>query len=339
MDLIELTKQLCSLPGPSGFEEAVFDWTAEYLRPIADEIHTDSLGNLLAIKRCGQPDAKLVMLDAHLDEIGFIVTGAQDGFLTFDMLGGVDHRMLPAREVRVLSDPSLFGVIDTMPPHLLEADEAGKTIPADKLFIDVGLTQEEALKAAPPGTPIVYASGCDELCAGQLCGKALDDRACAAIIIKAFETLANKPLNVDLGCQLSTQEEVGRRGAAVGAWNAAPDIALVVDVTHAKTPDGKEALTEGRKGAAIGVGPNLNRAVTRDLFRIAEEHGITHQTEPLPGDSGTNAAAIQISRQGVATGLVSLPLKYMHTPVETVWTEDMTAIEELLIAYVEEVEV
>lgn len=338
MELTELTKTLCGLPGPSGYETAVFQWAADYLRPLADEVETDALGNLRAIRRCGQPGARLVVLDAHMDEIGFVVTGVKDGFLTFDMLGGVDPRMLPTREVRVLSDPPLFGVIDTMPPHLIEPEEEGKSIPADRLYIDVGLTQEAAEKAVPVGTAVVYASGCDELCAGQLCGKALDDRACAAIIIKVFETLAAKSLNVDLCCLLSTQEEVGRRGAAVGAYALQPDVALVVDVTHAKTPDGKEALTEGQKGAAIGVGPNLNRAVTRDLFRIAEERGIAHQTEPLPGDSGTNAAAIQIARQGVATGLVSLPLKYMHTPVETVWTADMEAIEALLTAYVEEME-
>ncbi|MCD7770090.1 MAG: M42 family peptidase, partial [Oscillospiraceae bacterium] len=317
-------------------EEAVYRRCAEYLRPLSDEISTDPLGSLRAIRRCGRPDAKMLMLDAHIDEIGFVVTGVREGFLSFDTLGGVDARMLPAREVKVLTDPPVYGVIDTMPPHLLAPGEDGKTIPAEKLYIDIGMTQEAAEKAVPIGTPAVYVGGCDELGEGQLCGKSLDDRACAAIIMKVYEDLRDKPLPFDICCQLSTQEEVGRRGAAVAAWDMEPDVALVVDVTHAKTPDGPEALTEGLHGPAIGVGPNLNRAVTEGLFRTAEARGITHQTEPLPGDSGTNAAAIQISRQGVATGLVSLPLKYMHTPVETVWIDDMTAIRALLTAYIEE---
>ena len=338
--MIELTKQLCALPGPSGFEEPVCQWLAEYLRPFADEIRTDVMGNMIAIRRCGKPKAKTVMLDAHMDEIGFIVTGAEKGFLSFDTIGGVDQRMLPAREVRVLTEPPLFGVIDTMPPHILSEQEQGRSIDADKLYIDVGLSQQEAEKAVPPGTPVVYAAGCEELGDRYLCGKALDDRACAAIIIKAFEQLSREELNVDICCQISTQEEVGHRGAKVGAWGVCPDAAIAVDVTHAKTPDGGQAQTVCGKGAAIGIGPNVNNALTKKLFALAEEKGIAYQTEVVPGgNSGTNAEAIQVSQTGVATGLISLPLKYMHTPVEVICREDMTAICQLVTAYVEGMEV
>lgn len=339
MTLSELTIKLCSLSGPSGFEAPVRDWIAEYVRPFADEIKSDAMGNLLAVKRCGRPEAKRLLLDAHMDEIGFIVTSVEDGFLKFANIGGVDPRMLPAREVRVLSDPPLFGVIDTMPPHLLSEEEMGKSVDGDKLCIDIGMGQEAALKAVSPGTPVVYASSCEELGAHQLYGKALDDRSCAAIILKAFEELSRKTLNVDVCCLISTQEEVGLRGAAVGAWNAAPDYAIVVDVTHAKTPDAKDVLTDAGKGAAIGIGPNMNNAMTRDLFRLAEEKEIPHQAEVCPGNSGTNAAAIQISREGVATALLSLPLKYMHTPFETACCEDMEAVRRLIVAYAESMEV
>lgn len=340
MDLFELTKRLCGLSGPSGFEERVRDWLMEYLQPVADEVSTDVMGNVMAIKRCGKPGAKTVLLDAHMDEIGLIVTGAEKGFLSFDMLGGVDQRMLPAREVRVLTEPPLFGIIDTMPPHVLTAEEQGKAFNPNRLFIDVGLTQEEAERTVPPGTPVVYSSACEELGEDQLCGKALDDRACAAIIIKAFERLDAASLQADVCCLISTQEEVGHRGATVAAYSLRPDIALVVDVTHAKTPDGREVPCECGKGAAIGIGPNMNSALTRELLVLAEERGIAHQPEAVPGgNSGTNAHAIQVSRAGVATALVSLPLKYMHTPVETVSRDDMTACVELLVAYVESLEV
>ena len=340
MELAELTKCLSGLAGPSGFEESVREYISSYLHHAADEIRTDALGNMIAIKRCGKPGAKLILLDAHMDEIGFIVTGAKDGFLSFGMLGGVDQRMLPAREVMVLSDPPLYGVIDTMPPHVLTAEEKSKAIEPDKLFIDVGLTQEEALKAAPQGTPVVYAAGCDDLGQGQLCGKALDDRACAAVIIKAFERLADQELNADVCCLVSTQEEVGHRGATVAAFGLEPDIAIVVDVTHGKTPDGREALTDCGKGAAIGIGPNINTALARQLIALAEEKKIPYQPEAVPGgNSGTTAHAIQVARTGVVTALISLPLKYMHTPVEVVHISDMEAIVDLIAAYVESLEV
>ena len=339
MELKELTKCLSGLSGPSGFEEPVYEYIASYLHHAADEVRTDALGNMIAIKRCGKPGAKLVLLDAHMDEIGLIVTGAKDGFLSFGMLGGVDQRMLPAREVRVLADPPLFGVIDTMPPHVLTQEQMDKSIDPDKLYIDVGLSQAEAVKAAPPGTPVVYAASCDELGEGQLCGKALDDRACAAVIMKAFERLAEKGLNVDLCCLVSTQEEVGHRGATVAAYGLEPDVAIVVDVTHGRTPDGPEALTDCGKGGAICIGPNTNRALAMELMALAEEKDIPYQPEAVPGgNSGTNAHAIQVARTGVVTALVSLPLKYMHTPVEVVSLADMQAIVDLIAAYVEGME-
>ncbi len=340
MELKQLTKELCSLSGPSGFESAVFDYIAAYVKPFADEVKTDPMGNLLAVRRCGKPGAKTLLLDAHMDEIGLIVTAVENGFLKFSELGGVDVRMLPAREVKVLTEPPLFGVIDTMPPHALKKEDMDKTVEADKLYIDVGLPPEEAERLVRPGTPVVYAGTCEELGENQLCGKALDDRACAAILIKAFEELSAMDLSVDVVLLISTQEEVGLRGAAVGAYNAVPDYAVVVDATHARTPDAADVAIEFGKGAAIGVGPNMNRAMTKRLFALAEEKKIPCQTEVCPGgSSGTNAAVIQVSREGVATALISLPVKYMHTPLETALCDDMESVLRLVAAYAAEPEV
>ena len=339
MELKELTIELCRLPGPSGFETPVFDYIADYVRPFADEVKTDALGNLMAWKRCGRIGARTLLLDAHMDEIGLIVTAAEEGFLKFAALGGVDARLLPAREVRILAREPLFGVIDTMPPHILSAEEMEKTVPADKLYIDAGLTQEEAERLVPAGTPAVFEGGCGELGGGQLCGKALDDRSCAAILVKAFEDLAGRDLNVDLCLLISTQEEVGGRGAMTGAWNTAPDYALVLDVTFAKAPDCPDITVTMGGGPAVGIGPNMNRAMTGALFDLAKEKEIPCQPEVCPGRSGTNAEEIQVSRMGVATALVSLPLKYMHTPVETVLLEDMENTRRLIVEYASAMEV
>lgn len=339
MELKELTIELCKLAGPSGFEKPVFDYLADYVRPFADEVKTDALGNLMAVRRCGKSGAKTLLLDAHMDEIGLIVTAAEEGFLKFAALGGVDPRILPAREVRILADEPLFGVIDTLPPHILSEDEMDKSVPVDKLFIDAGLTQEEAERLVPPGTPVVFAAECGELGSGQLCGKALDDRSCAAILTKVFEDLAERELDVDLCLLISTQEEVGGRGAVTGAWNSAPDYAVVLDVTFAKTPDCPDITTKMGGGPAVGIGPNMNRAMTQEIFDLAKEKGIPCQPEVCPGRSGTNAEEIQVSRMGVATALVSLPVKYMHTPVETVLLEDMENVRRLIAEYAASMEV
>ncbi len=338
MELKELTKELCSLAGPSGFESAVLAYITEYVRPFADEVKTDVMGNLMAVKRCGKPGAKTLLLDAHLDEIGLIVTAAEQGFLKFSALGGVDPRMLPAREVLVLGEETYFGVIDTMPPHALRKEEMDQSISEDKLYIDVGLSQEDAERLIPPGTPAVFAAGCEDFGKNQLCGKALDDRSCAAILLKVFEEVSGKELDTDVVLLLSAQEEVGCRGAVTGAWSIAPDYAVIVDVTFAKTPDGKDVLTEMGKGAAIGIGPNMNRTITKQLFDLAEERGIPCQPEVCPGRSGTNAEVIQVSRMGVATALVSLPIKYMHTPAETAMLDDMESICNLITAFIESAE-
>ena len=334
MDLKKLTMELCRLPGPAGFETAVYKYIESRLQPFADEIRTDTMGNLLAWRRCGKPGAKILMLEAHMDEIGLIVTGAEEGFLRFTALGGVDPRVLPALEVRVLGERELYGVIDTMPPHVIPDSEMDKAVDMKKLCIDAGLTQEEAERLVPPGTPVVFGSGCEELGESLLCGKSLDDRACAAIMIKAFQELSGQDLEYDICLLLSTQEEVGTRGAVTGAWAAEPDLAVISDVTFAKAPDCPEITVVMGGGAAIGVGPNMNRALTEELFRIASERGIPCQTEVCPGGScGTDAAVIQVSRMGVATALLSLPIRYMHTPTETALLTDMESVCRLVVEF------
>ena len=339
MELKELTQKLCTLAGPSGFENSVSAYIADYVRPFADDVKIDVMGNLLARKRCGRANASTVLLDAHMDEVGLIVTAIEDGFLKFSAIGGIDARILPALEVRVLiKEGPLFGVIDTMPPHALKPGESDKAVDIDKLYIDVGLTQEEAEARIPLGTPVVYGVGGEEFGRGLLCGKSLDDRSCAAIQIKAFEELCSADRNVDLVLMISTQEEVGGRGAITGAWDSDPDYAIVSDVTFDRGTDGSRVTTKLGKGAAIGIGPNMNHAMTQQILRLAEERDIPHQIEVCPGRSGTNAEEIQVTRLGVATALISLPLRYMHTPREVVSCEDMQSVLRLITEFVRSME-
>ena len=333
MDVAELLIELCSIPGPSGFEGQVAQRVRELLEAYMDETWIDVLGNVLGARRCGRDGARKILLDAHIDEIGLIITGAEDGFLRFASLGGLDARGLPASGVTILSEPPCYGVVCAMPPHVLKKEESVKTIKIEDMFIDIGLPQEEAVKAVPPGTPCVIASETQRFGENCICGKALDDRAGFAAVLRALEMLGDMDIPVDVYVMASVQEEVGTRGAAPGVFALQPDMCLVVDVGHAKTPDSKpfEVTDELGGGVIISRGPNINSELADTAVRLAGGNEIKFQIDVEPGgDSGTNARAIQISRGGVATAILGIPLKYMHSVREVVSLDDIECTARLL---------
>lgn len=334
--LREMLSALCPLPGPSGFERPVALRAAELLRPLVDEVSIDRMGNLIGVRRCGIPGAKRVLLDAHLDEIGLIIIGSEDGFLRFRSIGGVDPRVLPDHEVTILTDPPLFGVVACLPPHVQKAGDADKSVPIPELFIDTGLSQEEVETRIPVGTPCVFRDGCFSLGSGQMCGKSMDDRACFVTLLRAAQMLKDKNLDVDLYILGSTREEVAYGGAATAVWTVAPDCCAAVDVTHGRTPDGpKDQTFELGGGPVVGVGPNMTRWMTERMIAKAKSADISVQLEVMAGSSGTNGWDMQIAREGIATAVLSLPVKYMHSPVETLDLSDMEAVAALLAAFVE----
>ena len=324
-------ERLCTCTAPSGFETPAAAVAAELLRPLVDEVSIDRMGNVLGVRRSKTPGAPKLLLDAHLDEIGLIVTGVEDGFLRFRSIGGVDPRMLPGRELVVLTDPPLRGLVACP-----AGGDESKSVPLNELYVDVGLSQSEAEKAVPVGTPMVYRAGCFPLGEDQMCGKSMDDRACFVTLLRAAELLRDKELDVELYLLGSTREEVSGAGAVVGTWAVAPDFCVAVDVTHGKTPDGPADKTfDLGGGPAIGVGPNMTRWMTQRMLDKAREHSIPYQLEVMSGHTGTNGWEMQISREGVATSVLSLPLKYMHTPVETLSLADMEGVAQLLAAFAE----
>ena len=324
-------ERLCTCTAPSGFEGPAAAVAAELLRPLVDEVSIDRMGNVLGVRRSKTPGAPKLLLDAHLDEIGLIVTGVEDGFLRFRSIGGVDPRMLPGRELVVLTDPPLRGLVACP-----AGGDENKSVPLNELYVDVGLSQEEAERAVPVGTPMVYRAGCFPLGEEQMCGKSMDDRACFVTLLRAAELLRDRELDVELHIMGSTREEVSGAGAVVGTWAVAPDFCVAVDVTHGKTPDGPADKTFALGGGpAIGVGPNMTRWMTERMIAKAREHGIPYQLEIMSGHTGTNGWEMQISREGVATSVLSLPLKYMHTPVETLSLADMEGVAQLLAAFAE----
>lgn len=334
MDIRSTLERLCSVGAPSGFERPAAEVAKELLQPLMDEVTVDRLGNVIGVKYCGKHNAKRLLLDAHLDEIGLLVTGIEDGFLRFRPIGGVDPRMLPNRELTILTDPPLYGVVACKPMYTQSEKEKDSATAIDALFIDVGMSQEQAEAAIPIGTPVSYRERCFALGETQICGKSMDDRACFVCLLKAAELLQEQALDVDLYIMGSTCEEVGGAGAKAGTYAVDPDWCVAVDVTHGKTPDSsKEETCSLGGGPAIGVGPNMTRWMTERMKEKAKENSIPYQLEIMAGHTGTNGWGMQIMREGVATSVLSLPLKYMHTPIEVLEISDIEAVGSLLAAF------
>ena len=333
METEQILRRLCGVGAPSGFERPAAAAARELLEPLMDEVWTDRLGNVVGVRRCGKPGAKKLLLDAHLDEVGLVVTGHKDGFLRF-CASGVDLRMLPDREVTVLTDPPVLGVVACLPPHVLSAEDREKAPETKDLFIDVGLCQEEAERLIPIGTPMVYRAELTRLGERQVCAKSLDDRACFAALLRGLELLRDRVLDVDLYILGSVCEETGGVGAKVGAQALAPDFCVAVDVTHGRTPDSPkdESFVMGG-GPAVGVGPNCARWMVKRLLDKAAGLDMAVQKEVMEGNSGTNGWSMQVVNEGIATAVLSIPLKYMHTPVEVVELSDIENTARLLAAF------
>ena len=336
MEMFEILERLCGLPGPSGREAPVAEASGAMLMPYVDRVEFDRLGNLLCFRSSGRVRASTLLLDAHLDEIGFVVTGHDEGYLRFSTVGGVDSRVLPGTTVLLLcADPPVKGVVVCPVPHLLGKQDSGEAIPLSELLIDIGMPHDKATLTCPVGTRAVFGGGVFPLGPGQISGHALDNRVGFAVLLRTMELLAGHTITVDLAVLGSVQEEVGMRGAKTAAFTVLPDSCIVVDVTHAHSPGTPPHKTfKPGGGPCIGMGPGCHRAISSALLETAQTGGIPHQVEVMEGNTGTNAWPVQVTGRGVATAVLSVPLRYMHTPVETVHTGDIENTARLLSRYI-----
>jgi len=330
---LALLKELSELHGPSGREEPVGRRVAALLEPYCDSIRHDALGNCIAFKQgTGPGPGPRIMLAAHMDEIGLIVTRVEEGgFLRFAGIGTLDPRALVAQEVVVHADAPLPGYIGVKPPHLLDAAEREKAIPIEEMFIDVGMPEEEVRRRIPPGTFVTLRRDLTPLLGTRVAGKALDNRASVAALVETMRLLRRLHHAADVYAVATVQEEVGLRGAMVSTFGIVPDMAVAIDVGFAPQP----GLPEDRvfpmgKGPAVAFGANIHPRLFSMLVDVAKENNIPHQIEPMPAASGTDAWAMQVTASGVPTALVSIPLRYMHTSVEVVDLEDIRQTARLL---------
>ncbi len=329
--------RLSALRGISGFEYRIADIIADEVRPYADEVEIDTLGNIIAKRSANIPNARKIMIEAHMDEIGLIVTGIENGgFLTISSVGGIDPRILPAMEVTVHGRRDVAGVIGAKPPHLQSAGEGKKASKMSDMAVDVGMSREEAEAVIAVGDSITFGTPSGELIGGNFSGKSLDDRASAAAFIHVMKNIANIDIRADVYAVFAVCEEIGGMGAKTAAYSIMPDAAIAVDVTHGITPDNSESAFKCGSGAIISVGPNLHPTLTKRIMDVAEEYGVKTDIDVDGGDTGTDAWVIQVTRSGIPTALLSIPLKYMHTSVETLDVSDVKAVSDLITFFISE---
>ena len=336
-DIFELLKKLTAPMGVSGAEEAAAKAAAEILDKFGSTQFDKATGNLF-FRRKGWTDGRpTVMLDAHIDEIGFIVNYiTDDGFLKVSACGGIDRRMVLAQRVRIYGTVGEGRVLDgftaSVPPHL--AKDYSKAAEVGEVLIDTGMSGDEVKKYVQPGDRVLVENECTRLLGNRVTSKALDDRAGCAALIMAVAELDGEELGCNVAVTLTSQEEVGERGAKTAAFTVEPDAAIEVDVSFADTPDSSpEDCVKMGSGAMIGISPSLSRKLSNDMISLAEELDIPYTIEVMGRTTGTNADQISVSKSGCPTVTLSIPERFMHTPTEVIDTADIENTAKLIAEY------
>jgi putative aminopeptidase FrvX len=331
-------RNILQTPSPSGFERPVQELVRSWAGNYADDVRTDRHGNVIAaIHPEGQPR---IMLAGHCDQIGLMVEYIDDnGFLYVQPIGGWDMQILLGQNLTVWTRGGpTAGVVSRRAPHLLTSEERNKVPQFFDVWVDIGAKdREEAQSVVTLGDPVTVDLGVRELRNGLISSPALDDKVGVWTVMETLRLLRGRPIHAAVFCVSTVQEEIGLRGAATSAYGIHPAVGIAVDVCHsADTPgNDKKQLGETRlgNGPVVFRGPNINPHVFNLLDEMAKTHDIGVQVRGVPRATGTDANVMQISREGVATGLIGIPNRYMHSPVEVVCLEDMERAARLLAEF------
>ncbi len=316
-----------------GNERAFSEFLAEKLGRFTNDIEIDRLHNVIAY--IGDRSKKKILLTAHMDELSMIVSSINDnGFITVQRVGGIDRRTMLSQEVEI---NGIHGIICSTPPHLAKPGEGSKVPEYKDLYIDLGLSAEEVKKKVRLGDRVHLLTPVTQLMGGRISSKALDNKLCVYAIIVCLEKLAKLIKHDELDCCIevlfATQEEVGSRGATVGTFTANPDEAIVLDVTFAKQPDVPDAPELG-SGAVVEYSAIFDRTLCRNLEKAAKENHTRYTVNAEAIALGTDADTVSILRSGIKTALISIPIRYMHTPVETADIADAESAADILCGYI-----
>ncbi|ADE53697.1 M42 family metallopeptidase [Coraliomargarita akajimensis] len=333
----EFLVDLLEARSPTGHEyeaQAVIDRTIE---PAVDEYRKDTMGNRFAtVNPGGDPS---ILFAGHIDELGLIITYINDkGFLYFDTLGGHDKSMISGRRVSILTQHGIVkGVTGKRAIHLMSPEDRKKVPETHEIWIDLGVkSKAEAEALVRIGDCAVYDQSFELINGSIGVARAFDDKAGAYAVLEAVRRLSTGKLAARVTAAATTQEEIGTRGAMTAAFSENPDFAIAVDVGHATDSPDCDPRKYGQfiqgGGPIVCRGPNINPVIFERIVQVAEKEGIPYQLEADPRPTGTDARAIQVAQAGIATGLLSIPLRYMHTPSEMVDLEDIENTVKLLVA-------
>jgi endoglucanase len=342
-EALDFLADLTSAPSPSGYEAAAAQVFRTRLNPVADTIETSVLGSVHATLKGRESDGLSVLLAGHIDQIGFQVAHiSEKGYITLHPVGDIDPALLPGKRLRVhTADGELRGTIGRKPVHIYkyEVEEYPKTVPLYKLFLDVGLSGEEARRRIALGDPVTFDTRLTPFGDGRAFAQAFDDKVGAWVAARVFEEVAAAGrAQGDLYAVGTVQEEIGYRGGMTSTYHLNPDVAIALEVGGATDyPESDKRWGSGIKlgaGPLLCRGPNFNPRLLNLLAQAAEKEDIPYQAVAFPLARGTDACAMQLVRSGKPTALVSVPLRYMHTPVEVVELSDLERTVRLLTRFV-----
>ena len=336
--LKEHLKALVEINAPSGMETPVADYLREAWADLVDEFESDGLGSLIGIKRgTGAEPRKRIMLSAHMDEIANVVSEIRDGYLRLEDIHGTDYRINLAKPVLVHTQTRVLkGVIAAVPPHISnQTGETDKYTPRNQQWVDLGLPAEEVEELVNIGDFVTMDAPPLDLMGDKIASKAMDDRASVAAVTACLHYLQNRFHTWDVYATASAQEETGLKGARTASYYINPDLAIAIDVTFAQQSgvSGDDYAKLG-SGPCIGLGPNFHPGLYKGLQDTAKHLEMSTFIEPTTGSSGTDAAAIQISRAGIPTALLALALRNMHSPIETLSLKDIQRTGRLMAEFI-----
>lgn len=336
IDLTKFLKEMLSAAGLSGHESPIREIIAKAWEPLTDELTVSKLGSLHGLKRgSGDETRHRVLISAHMDAIGMMVTDIKDGLLRVTEIGGIDHRILPGQLVTVHGREPLSGVIIQPPGYLLPESVGDGPVEMQYLFVDPGLRPEEVPQKVRVGDLVSYAQTPLELTGEAMAGHTLDNRVSVAATTLCLEALQSRSHEWDVWAVASVQEEETLGGAFTSPFDIRPDIAIVIDVCFAKGPGSNDwrSLPFG-EGVGLGYGPNIHPALYDAFEKKAKELEIPYHRDLMPTMSGTDAMAVQIVAEGIPCAVLGIPLRYMHTPVETVSLKDVRRAGRLMAEFI-----
>jgi tetrahedral aminopeptidase len=335
-DLLPLLKKMLTASGLSGFEAPIREIIQEAWAPLTDEISESKIGSLHGLKKGrGEAPRRRVMISAHMDAIGLMVTDIQDGLMRVTEMGGIDHRILPGQLVTVHGREALPGVVVQPSAHLLPASAGEGPVEMKYLFVDVGLRPDVVAEKVRIGDTISFAQEPLELTGEALAGHTLDNRVSVAAATLCLQELQNRVHDWDVWAVASVQEEETLGGALTSSFDIRPDIAIVVDVCFAKSTGSNDWRSRPfGEGVALGYGPNIHPTLYNAFEEKAKSLEIPYHQDLIPRMSGTDAIAIQVVAEGIPCMVLGIPLRYMHTPVETVSLKDIRRTGRLMAAFI-----